>query len=175
MQDLIRLVEFDIRGENKVNYFTKEEIELQDKTCNFIIPNASPFFGEPENFKLYNAKGGELKIGKDYSLVGEFIPFCDVSGRSVVTFIELSDEVLKNNDKVFATYISIGAYFIPRGELKKWKDGLHKGKIPIDFEEKVHSIPEVLPPSHHLHNVREEITNWYDLTYFFHNFFCKIF
>lgn len=167
MEDIIRVLELDIRGEDKNNLFDREVIKLTDKTCNYIIPDASPFFGEPDKVTLYNEKGGELKLGKDYTLEGEFIPLCEASGRSVVSFIQLSDEVVKNNKHVSVSYLSLGAYFVPRSTLEEWKDSLHTGKIPIDFEDKVHSIPEELPPSHHLHNVREEITNWYDLTYFY--------
>lgn len=165
--DLIRLVEFDIRGTNPVNKFVGEKMPIEDKTCPYLIPNASPFFDFPQTLIVYNQAGGELRRDVDYWLEGEFTPFCELSGKKVVTFVKLSPTVLALNEFVSITYQSIGANFVPRNSLKEWLTTLNIGKIPIPFH-KVMSVPATLPASLHMHNAKTEITDWYELTYFFH-------
>lgn len=162
----IRLVQFDIRGTNPINTIQGEEIKLLDKTCPWVIPNGSPFFAEEALTTLYNQAGGELKLGRDYTFEEEFVPFCAVTGRSICCFIKLSDEILRDNAKITADYQSIGAYFVPRNDLQEWLDSIRKGVIPVPWS-KVLKVPETLPSEYHLHNVKTEVTDWFELTFFF--------
>jgi hypothetical protein len=161
----IRLVQFDIHGTNPVNSIPGERIPV-DKTCEWIIPNGSPFFAEAALTTVYDQSGAEMKLGRDYFFEGEFPPLCLVSGRSICSFIRLSDEILKNNKTVSIDYQSIGAYFVPRNNLQEWLDAIRSGNRPIPWS-KVFKVPATLPPSSHLHNAKEEITDWYELTWFF--------
>ena len=54
--DTLRIVQFDVRGVNPVNKIDGEVIKIKDKTCPWVIPDGSPFFGD-------YPKAGELPIG----------------------------------------------------------------------------------------------------------------
>lgn len=167
--DSIRLVQFDIRGTNPINSFkgdSREKHKLVDKTCPWIIPNGSPFFGDPEMITVYNEAGGRLVRGRDYKVEGEFVPFCEVTGRSICSFIWLSQEIRDANKEVGIDYQSLGANFVPRNSLQEWIDQMQHGKIPIPWS-KVFGVPKTLPPSLHMHSIKTEISDWYELSYFF--------
>lgn len=170
--DMFRAVEFDIRGLEPKNRILGEDITIVDKTCPWVIPDASPFFTEPELWTLYDERGAILTLNKDYWLEEEFIPFCDMSGRSIRCFVRLSDEVRENNKKVKADYQSIGAWFVPRNNLQEWLNLITTGK-PIPWE-KVFGVPETLPPEFHSHSVLSEIGDWYELSFFF-NYMANIY
>lgn len=167
--DPIRLVEFDIHATNPVNTIPGEKILLKDKTLNWVIPDGSPFFAVPALVKVYNQAGGLLKLNTDYFFDGEFVPFCNASNKSVCSFIRVSDAVLAANAHITVDYQSIGAYFVPRSHLDEWLGKLHKGKTPIPWD-KVFGVPETLPPALHIQNIKAEIADWWELTYF-----CKVF
>lgn len=163
----ISLVEFDIRGANPVNRFMGEKIKLIDKTSPYVIPNASPYFEMPNFTKLYNEQGGELRPDIDYWLVGEFTPFCELSGKSVLSFVKLSQDVLDENEFIKMDYQSIGANFVPRNSLLDWMNALDEGGRDIPFDPKVQGVPETLPPKLHWHSVKTEVSGWDELTFFF--------
>ena len=163
--DPIKILKFDIRGTLPDNRILGEKIPIEDKTCPWIIPNGSPFFGEKVLTKLYDARGALLVLGTDYWFEGEFLPFCELSGRSIVTFLKLSDRVLANNAFVKADYQSIGAWFVPRNSINEWLDQMLKGKIPIPWS-KVFGVPPELPPEFHSHSVITEIGDWFELSFF---------
>jgi len=167
--DPIRLVEFDVHATNPVNTIPGEKILLKDKTLNWVIPDGSPFFAVPAMVKVYNQAGGLLKLNTDYFFEGEFVPFCNASNKSVCSFIRVSNAVLAANTHITIDYQSIGAYFVPRSQLAGWMEKLHKGKVPIPWD-KVFGMPETLPPALHIQNIKTEIGDWWELTYF-----CKVF
>lgn len=162
----IRLVKFDIHGTEPLNTFEGEVHKLKDKTCPWIIPNGSPFFADPAMVVLYDQRGALMKLDRDYFIQGEFTPFCAATGQSICSFIELSPDILRDNEEVKIDYQSIGAWFVPRSNLQEWLDAIHKGVRPIDWS-KVFGVPPTLPPEYHLHNATTEITDWYELTWFF--------
>lgn len=164
--DSIPLLVFDIRGLNPVNTIPGEKIPLKDKTLNWLIPNGSPFFNEPGLLVVRNQAGGILTRDRDYYVEGEFVPFCEVTGRSICTFIRVSDAILAANEFVTVDYQSIGAWFVPRNNLQDWLDQMHKGNTPIPWS-KVFYVPPTLPPEYHTQNIKTEIMDWYDFTYFF--------
>jgi len=164
--DSIPLLVFDIRGVNPVNTIPGEKIPLKDKTLNWLIPNGSPFFNEPGLLVVRNQAGGILTRDRDYYVEGEFVPFCEITGRSICTFIRVSDAILAANEFVTVDYQSIGAWFVPRNNLQEWLDEMHKGNTPIPWS-KVFFVPPTLPPEYHTHNIKTEIMDWYDFTYFF--------
>ena len=164
--DSIPLLVFDIRGLNPVNTIPSEKIPLKDKTLNWLIPNGAPFFNEPGLLVVRNQAGGILTRDRDYYVEGEFVPFCEITGRSICTFIRVSDAILAANEFVTVDYQSIGAWFVPRNNLQDWLDQMHKGKTPIPWS-KVFFVPPTLPPEYHTHNIKTEIMDWYDFTYFF--------
>lgn len=164
--DSIPLLVFDIRGINPVNTIPGEKIPLKDKTLNWTIPNGAPFFNEPGLLVVRNQAGGILTRDRDYYVEGEFVPFCEITGRSICTFIRVSDVTLAENEFITVDYQSIGAWFVPRNNLQEWLDEMHKGKTPIPWS-KVFYVPPTLPPEYHTHNIKTEITDWYDFTYFF--------
>ena len=170
--DAFKLVEFDIRGTEPKNRILDEEMTIVDKTCPWVIPNGSPFFTEPELWTLYDERGAILTLNKDYWLEEEFIPFCDMSGRSIRCLVRLSDEVRENNSKVTGSYQSIGAWFVPRNNLAEWLKLITTGK-PIPWE-KVFGVPPTLPPEWHSHSVLTEIGDWYELSFFF-NYMANIY
>lgn len=164
--DPVKIVQFDIHGKEPLNKIVGEEMPIKDKTCPWLIPNGSPYFAEGNIFKLYDQRGGLLTLGRDFFFEEEFIPFCDLSGRSICTFIRLSERVLAENDFVKANYQSIGAWFVPRNDLDKWLEEITNGKIPIPWS-KVFGVPPTLPPEFHSHHTATEITDWYELSFFF--------
>jgi len=163
--DPIRLVKFDIHGIEPVNTFVGEVIKLTDKTCPWVIPNASPFFAEAELTTVYDARGAEMKLDRDYFLEEEFVPFCEITGRSIKCFIRLSQDILDNNAQISVDYQSIGAHFVPRNDLADWLEKIKHGKIPIPWS-KVFDVPPTLPSSLHSHTIKTEISDWYELTWF---------
>jgi hypothetical protein len=164
--DSIPLLVFDIRGTNPVNTIPGEKIPLTDKTLNWTIPNGAPFFNEPGLLVVRNQAGGILTRDRDYFVEGEFVPFCEITGRSICSFIRVSDEILAANDFITVDYQSIGAWFVPRNDLQEWLDKMHEGSTPIPWS-KVFFVPPTLPPQYHTHNIKTEIMDWYDFTYFF--------
>lgn len=171
--DPIKILKFDIRGTLPDNRILGEKIPIEDKTCPWIIPNGSPFFGEKVLTKLYDARGAELVLNTDYWFEGEFVPFCELSGRSIVTFIKLSDRVRTNNAFVKVDYQSIGAWFVPRNSINEWLNENLKGKIPIPWS-KVFGVPPELPPEFHSHSAITEIGDWFELSFFF-NYMANIY
>lgn len=167
--DSIRFLEFDVRGTNVDNRIPKEKIPLKDKTCPWVIPNASPFFGEYPISTLWAENGEELIPERDFWFEGEFGPFCDLSGRSITSFIRLSEDVRKNNTFITVTYQSIGAYFVPRNNLEEWVKEMQEGKIPVPWD-KIFNVPPELPAEFHSHSAKTEIGDWYELSYFFQVF-----
>jgi hypothetical protein len=163
--DPIRLVKFDIHGTEPVNTFVGEVHKLTDKTCPWVIPNASPFYADATITKVYDERGAELTRGRDYFLEEEFTPFCEVTGQSIVCFVRLSQAVLDANATVKIDYQSMGAYFVPRNDLDNWVKQMHRGKTPIDWS-KIFNVPPTLPPSLHYHTIKTEITDWYELSWF---------
>lgn len=161
----IRLVKFDIHGTEPVNTFVGEVHKLTDKTCPWVIPNASPFFAEADITKVYDHRGAELTRDRDYFLEEEFPPFCEVTGQSIKCFVRLSQEVLDENDTVKLDYQSMGAYFVPRNDLEDWIKQMQRGVTPIDWS-KVFNVPPTLPSSLHYHAIKTEISDWYELSWF---------
>ena len=163
--DPFKIVQFDIRGTRPENKITGEKMLIKDKTCPWLIPNGSPFFAEPGLFTLYDERGAEMTLNRDYWLEEAFIPFCEISGRNVCCFIRLSESIRQNNAFVTGDYQTIGAWFVPRNNLDEWLEKMREGKIPIEWE-KVFGVPPTLPPEYHLHKADAEIGDWYELTFF---------
>jgi hypothetical protein len=164
--DLIRPVKFDIHGTEPVNTVVGEVIALTDKTCPWVLPNGAPFFAEPALVTVYDQRGAVMVLDRDYFLEEEFVPFCEVTGRSIKTFIRLPQNILDANSQVSVDYQSIGAYFVPRNDLVNWMDQIQNGKRPLTWD-KVFNMPPTLPSSLHSHSIKTEITDWYELTWFF--------
>lgn len=164
--DPTTVLQFDVRGTAVANRVLGEKLPIDDKTCPWLIPDASPFFGEAALTKVYDARGALLTINKDYWLEEEFQPFCEVTGRSIKCFIRLSDPILAANAFITVDYQSLGAFFFPRSLMKEWLKQIQTGVIPIDWS-KVLAVPPTLPPSLHSHSVITEIGDWYELSFFF--------
>lgn len=164
--DKLQVVQFDVRGTRPENRVLREKIPIKDKDCPWIIPNGSPFFAEDALVDLFNEAGGRLTLGVDYWFEGEFEPFCEVTGRSICSFLKLSDKLLAENAFVSMTYQSIGAWFVPRNSIDEWVKEIYTGKIPIPWS-KVYNVPPTLPSSKHSHRIQTEIADWYELTFFF--------
>lgn len=169
--DIKAITNFDIRGTNPANKVVGEVVPIDDKTCPWIIPNGSPFFGDypkPGQLPLvtvYNAAGGELVRDRDYFVEEEFIPLVQVTGRPIMCFIRLSDSILANNTKVTINYQSVGAYFVLRNGLQDVLAKLQKtGTIDWSL---VTNKPLTFPAGHHLHSIKTEIGDWFELTQFF--------
>ena len=162
----IRQVKFDIHGTEPTNTVVGEVWKLTDKTCPWIIPNGAPFFAEANKVTVYNAAGGILVVNRDYFLEEEFVPFCDVTGRSIKCFIRFSQEVLNANTSVKLDYQSIGAYFLPRSDLQGWLDQLYSVGEPVPWDQ-VTKVPTSFPSSLHRHSIKTEISDWYELSWFF--------
>lgn len=166
IMDKLQVVQFDIRGTRPENRVLREKIPLKYKDCPWIVPNGSPYFAERALVDLFNEAGGRLTLGTDYWFEGEFEPFCEVTGRSICSFVKLSDKVLAENEFVSMTYQSIGAWFVPRNSIEEWMREIYIGKIPIPWS-KVYNVPPTLPSSKHAHTIKTEIGDWYELTFFF--------
>lgn len=166
IMDTLQVVQFDIRGTRPENRVLREKIPLKYKDCPWIVPNGSPYFAESALVDLFNEAGGRLIFGSDYWFEGEFEPFCEITGRSICSFVKLSDKVLAENEFVSMTYQSIGAWFVPRNSIEEWVREIYIGKIPIPWS-KVYNVPPTLPSSKHGHSIKTEIGDWYELTFFF--------
>lgn len=170
--DTLRIVQFDVRGVNPVNKIDGEVIKIKDKTCPWVIPDGSPFFGDyPKAGELpltvvYDDRGAELVRDRDYWLEEEFMPLVEVSGRPIVCFIRLSDELLERTAFITVNYRSIGAYFIPRNSIEEWLEKMHRGSVPVPFS-KVLGVPPTLPSEWHSHSIKTEIGDWFELTWFY--------
>lgn len=164
--DPIRRVKFDIHGTDPANTIVGEVIKLTDKTCQWVIPDGAPFFAEPGRVVVYNARGGILVGGRDYFLEEEFVPFCEATGRSAKCFIRLPQEILDDNAQIKVDYQSLGAFFVPRSLLQGWLDQLSRKGLPITWD-KVLSLPATFPPASHKHSAKTEVTDWYELSWFF--------
>lgn len=160
----LRILDFDLLGNMPQNKIDREEIPLKDKNCPWVIPNGSPFFAN--NIRVFNEKGGELKPERDFRVEGEFIPFCEMTGKSIVSFIWLSDLIRANNSKVFVSYQSLGAWFIPRNDLEGWLKQVEEGVVPLDWT-RIFGLPDTFPPSYHIHDIITEIGDWYELSFIF--------
>lgn len=164
--DKLQLVKFDIRGLNPDNRVLLEKIPILDKTCPWIIPNGTPYFAEDLLVTIYGQTGAKLTLGVDYWFEGEFPPFCEITGRSICSYIRLSERTLTQNKFVSVTYQSIGAWFVPRNNINEWVYEMHQGKTPIPWS-KVFNVPPELPSEFHSHSIKTEIGDWYELTFFF--------
>lgn len=169
--DILRIVEFDIHGVKPINKIDMEEISIENK-CPWVIPNGSPFFGDYPGADglpltvVYDESGAELTRDRDYFLEEEFIPLVAVTGRPIVCFVRLSDEILASNKKIKISYRSVGAYFVPRNSLEEWIKKIQTGVVPIPWS-KVFEVPPTLPSEWHSHSVKTEIGDWFELTWFF--------
>ena len=157
-------VEPDIHGTNSVNTILNEKVMLTDKNLSWIVPNGAPFFGEQPLFKLYNAAGGELLLERDYYFEEEFQPLCKLTGRRICCFIRLETTILESNDFVTINYQSVGLEYVPRNDLDEWIKEATGGK-PIPFS-KVVGVPDTVPASLHVHDIKTEIGDWYEVTDF---------
>ena len=166
IMDKLQVVQFDVRGTRVENRVLREKIPLKYKDCPWIVPNGSPYFAESALVDLFNEAGGRLTLGTDYWFEGEFEPFCEATGRSICSFVKLSDKALAENEFVSMTYQSIGAWFVPRNSIDEWVREIYIGKIPIPWS-KVFNVPPTLPSSKHSHSIKTEIGDWYELTFFF--------
>lgn len=169
--DINIIKDFDVRGTNPNNKVVKEEILIKDKTCPWVIPNGSPFFGDYPGtgtpiVRVYNAAGTELVRDTDYFVEEEFIPLVAVTGRPIMCFIRLSDAVLAANAKVFASYQSTGAYFVVRNGLQKLLDKVQKPERSVDWSQII-EVPATFPAGHHWHAIKTELGDWFELTKFF--------
>lgn len=168
--DIKIIKNFDIRGTNPANKVVKEVIEIE-ADCPWVIPNGSPFFGDyPKGTQqpltiVYNEAGGELKRDKDYFIEEEFMPLVVVSGRPIMCFIRLSEEVIAENKKVFVTYQSVGAYFVIRNGLKELLAQTTKPDQEWDWS-RIIKLPKTFPAGHHWHSIKTEIGDWFELTNF---------
>lgn len=168
----LRVVEFDIHGKNPKNKISGEIIPILDKTCQWVIPDGSPFFGDypdPGQFPItvvYDEAGRELVRDRDYWLEEEFMPLVEVTGRPVVCFIRLSEAVLAANKFIKVNYISVGAYFIPRNNIEEWLKTIQKGHVPVPWE-KVFGVPPTVPSEWHSHAIKTEIGDWFEFTLFY--------
>lgn len=163
--DPIKVLKFDIQGTNPVNRILGEKLLIEDKTCPWVIPEGSPYFAEPLLVTVYDQRGGKLVLNRDYWMEEEFAPFCDATGRSIKQFIRLSDAILAANTFVTVDYQSIGAFFVPRTQLREWLKLIQSGKsIPWNT---IEGIPATLPSEWHSHSVITEIGDWYELTFFY--------
>lgn len=164
MMEKLKVLEFDRRGEAPNNKI-KGEIDKVTPGCNWVIPNGSPFFAD--SVIVYDEKGAELKLGKDYVLDGGLTPLIEVAGRNIVSFIKLSDEQTKANKTIKTSYTSIGLQYVPRNNLEEWIKEIQKGKIPVDWVTHVINKPDKFPVGLHLHSAKTEIGDWFELTWFF--------
>lgn len=164
--DPIRLVEFDIHGTKPVNKIPGEKIPLTDKNTNWVIPNGSPFFAEYPLTRVYDQNGAELTLNRDWFFEGEFIPFCEITGRRISCFIRLAPAIVAANTHITVDYQSLGAWFVPRNDIEAWLDMITHGNIPIPWS-KVFGVPPTLPPSLHMHTIKTEIGDWHELTFFY--------
>lgn len=162
----VQAVQFDVRGTRVENRVLREKIPIKFKDCPWVVPNGSPYFAEDALVDMFNEAGGRLTLGTDYWFEGEFVPFCEITGRSICSFVKLSDKVLAENEFVQMTYQSIGAWFVPRNSIDEWIKEIYIGKIPIPWA-KVYNVPATLPPSMHSHSIKTEVGDWYELTFFF--------
>lgn len=161
--DDLRVLDFDVLGTNPKNYIRDETIPLTDKTCPWVIPNGAPFFGT--DVELYDERGA-LIPPRLYSFVADFIPFSELTGKAVWSFIELDESIREKNAFITVNYRSIGAYFVPRNQLEDWLEKIKTGIIPVGWE-KVYGLPLTYNPSWHIHSAITEIGDWYELTWFF--------
>lgn len=164
--DPIRLVEFDIHGTKPVNKIPGEKIPLTDKNTNWVIPNGSPFFAEYPLTRVYDQNGAELTLNRDWFFEGDFIPFCEITGRRISCFIRLAPAIVAANTHVTVDYQSLGAWFVPRNDIEAWLDMITQGKVPIPWS-KVFGVPPTLPSSLHMHTIKTEIGDWHELTFFY--------
>lgn len=164
--DPIRLVEFDIHGTKPVNKIPGEKIPLTDKNTNWVIPNGAPFFAEYPLTRVYDQNGAELTLNRDWFFEGEFIPFCEITGRRISCFIRLAPAIVAANTHITVDYQSLGAWFVPRNDIEAWLDMITHGNIPIPWS-KVFGVPPTLPPSLHMHTIKTEIGDWHELTFFY--------
>ena len=162
----IRNVKFDIHGKEPLNRIVGEVIKLTDKTCPWVIPNGSPFFAEAPLITVYNAAGGVLLSGRDYFLEEEFVPFCEVTGRSIKCFIRLSQDIVNANAQIKVDYQSIGAFFIPRTDLQGWLDQITRKGQPVPWSS-IFDVPAEFPVALHKHSSQTEVADWYELSWFF--------
>jgi hypothetical protein len=130
------------------------------------LPDGSPFFADAGMVVMRNQSGGLLRRDRDFYVEGEFVPFCEMTGRSICSYVRLSDAIVADNDFVTIDYQSLGAYFVPRSNLAEWIYAMNAGKVPIPWS-KVFGVPPTLPPEWHTHNIKTEIMDWYDFTQFF--------
>lgn len=161
--DDLRVLDFDVLGTNPKNYIRDEQIPLTDKSCPWVIPNGAPFF--ETDVELYDERGA-LIPPRLYSFVADFIPFSELTGKPVWSFIELDESIRNNNAFITVNYRSIGAYWLPRNQLDEWLEKIKTGVIPVGWE-KVYGLPLTYNPSWHIHSAITEIGDWYELTWFF--------
>lgn len=167
LEDLFKVVEFDIRGTNPANTFVRERHLLADKKLNYIVPDGTPYFAEPNLVRVYDEAGRILVLGKDYTMEDPFIPFCEKSGRDIKQFILLSPKVLKDNEFVEINYQSIGAFFLPRTKLDEIVDIIKRGNGQTPYDRITHK-PKEFPVSLHIHSVKTEVMGWFELIWFMH-------
>lgn len=162
----IRQVKFDILGTNPLNTIVGETIKLTDKTCPWVIPDGAPFFAETALVSVRNAAGNILVPNRDYFMEEEFAPFCGVTGRSIKCFIRFPQAILNANTHVTMDYQSIGAFFIPRSDIEDWLEQIRRGGEPV-YWDKLRGLPETFPVARHKHDIKTEVTDWYELSWFF--------
>ena len=162
----IRQVKFDILGTDPTNTIVGETIKLTDKTCPWVIPDGAPFFAEAALMTVKNAAGDILVPNRDYFMEEEFVPFCEVTGRSIKCFLRLPQNILNANTHIKIDYQSIGAFFLPRSDMEAWLSQIYRASGSVSWDQ-VSGVPDVFPIAQHRHNIKTEIADWNELSWFF--------
>lgn len=156
----LKTLTLDVRANNPDNYIKEEVIPIKDKTCKWLVTNGSPFF--IKDFILKTGEGAIVNPSK-YKLCGDYIPLIQLTGKRVVTFIEITDPLLlENNDSFKVTYRSTGENFIPRNSIDFWLERIREGNVPLEWDN-VFGKPVVYPIDHHSHDVYTEIADFDDV------------
>lgn len=156
----LKTLTLDVRANDPNNYILDEVIPVKDKTCKWLVTNGSPFF--IKDFILKTGEGAIVNPSK-YKLCGDYVPLIQLTGKRVVTFIEINDPLLlENNESFKVTYRSTGENFIPRNSIDFWLERIREGNTPLEWDN-VFGKPIIYPINHHSHDVHTEIADFDDV------------
>lgn len=158
-------VRYDIHGTEPMNKLIGEKHEIKDK-CPWVIPDGAPYFAEAALTTVYDQRGAEMLLGRDWFFEGEFAPLVQATGRRICSFIRLSNEILDDNTFVTVDYQTVGAYFVPRTYLNGWLELIRLGQGTLDWSQ-VLGVPPSLPSCWHSHSIKTEIGDWFEFTAFY--------
>lgn len=159
----IEIIDLDYSG-LKPDYRKEEVFKKEDLTGVYIVPDYGPFFGE--SMRVIQGSS-DLELGTHYTLDTEIETLTKLFGKPVYQYVILKDNVAEANIPITIRYQMVGKVQATRKQLLEMLEDMIIAGSNIDFENQVTNKPLTYYPSHHLQDIKTELTGYGDFVRLF--------